>query len=71
MAGFINCPLCGNGETIVIETRRAPYNEIRRTRKCKNGHRFRTFELVEQENLTDVEESGDSSSAEHQKESEG
>lgn len=66
MAGFINCPHCGNGETVVTETRRAPFNEIRRTRKCKEGHSFRTFEIVEQGNLTNGKEEGKSSSAKHQ-----
>lgn len=39
------CPVCSTRETCVVDSRPHP-QAVRRRRECKNGHRFRTYERV-------------------------
>ena len=51
----IACPACGAPDTKVYDTRASKFNELRRRRKCPNGHRFVTFESVDHEIGSDNE----------------
>lgn len=42
----IICPTCGSGQTRVID-KRAGAGRVRRRRECVAGHRFTTYEVVE------------------------
>lgn len=43
----MKCPLCGSVSLMVIYTRDAPNDEIRRRRKCKScGIYFTTYEMT-------------------------
>lgn len=41
------CPKCGSKKSRVIDCRVAPHNQIRRRRECDEGHRYSTYENVD------------------------
>lgn len=43
----LECPQCGVVGSKVINTRAADFNQIYRRRQCTNGHRFTTYENVD------------------------
>lgn len=49
MAIGVSCPDCGSTESNVLDSRPVlePVPATRRRRRCAAGHRFTTFELVE------------------------
>ncbi len=48
MGDALVCPVC-MGNTKVIDSRSTGDHSIRRRRKCVNGHRFTTFEVLSNE----------------------
>ena len=44
----MECPECGIKKTRVVDMRPSTFNQIRRRRVCDNGHRFTTYENVDE-----------------------
>lgn len=47
----IACMDCGSKNNRIIDSREAPFNQIRRRRACECGHRFSTYENVDDDRL--------------------
>ncbi len=49
---MIACPTCTTTETVVVDSRpTSGAFSIRRRRRCGNGHRFSTFEMVAEQTV--------------------
>lgn len=48
MSGGLSCPECGALQSGVTDSRPCdkPLNNVRRRRRCENGHRFTTVEII-------------------------
>lgn len=52
MSNLIHCPKCGDDSSWVKDSRSSgTANEIRRRRVCANGHKFSTYEIIEEDML--------------------